>query len=259
MSPDSLAILCGADPVTTLGVVVRMATVVAVGGLASFPRLGPRIGLAAGLALSAAALPTAVARGSTPQPVVLLLVGEAIVGLGLGLAVAVAFAAASWGGGILGSVSGASWADDFAGDPPTGEGGAARLAGWLAVAGFLATGGHLVLVTGLVDSVHWLPIGGFASAISRDELTEMIAGMPSAALSLALALALPALTAVLTFHVAAALCLRSVRFVVGPGSLQAAASLVLLAAVVAGAAGWTEGFATAVRPLLERGLVEASR
>ena len=81
----------------------------------------------------------------------------------------------------------------------------------------------------------------------------------AAALSLALALALPAMTAVLSFHVAAALCLRSVRFVVGPGSLQAAASLVLLAAVVAGAGGWTEGFAAAVRPVLERSLFELGR
>jgi len=259
MPVDSLAGLCAADPVTALGVVVRMGSVVAAGGLASFPRLGPRIGLAAALALSAAALPAAVARGHVPQPAVLLMVGEAVVGLGLGLAVAVAFAAASWAGGILGSVAGMSWADDFSGDAATGEGGAARLASWLAVAGFLAAGGHLVLVAGLVDSVQQLPVGGFASAVGRDRCAEVIAFMPSAALSLAIALALPALTAVLTFHVAAALCLRSVRFVVGPGSLQAAASLVLLAAVVAGAGGWTEGFSAAVRPLLERGLEARGR
>ena len=143
MPVDSLAGLCAADPVTALGVVVRMGSVVAAGGLASFPRLGPRIGLAAALALSAAALPAAVARGHVPQPAVLLMVGEAVVGLGLGLAVAVAFAAASWAGWILGSVAGMSWADDFSGDAATGEGGAARLASWLAVAGFLAAGGHL--------------------------------------------------------------------------------------------------------------------
>ena len=259
MPPDSLAGLCLADPVTSLGVIVRIGSAVAAGGLASFPRLGPRTGLAATLALSAAALPAAVARGHAAQPAALLLVGEAVVGLGLGLAVALAFAAAAWAGGILGSVAGMSWADDFSGDQPTGEGGAARLAGWLAMAGFLATGGHLVLVAGLVDSVQRLPIGCFASAVGRDQLAETIAFMPSAAISLAIALALPGLTAVLTFHVATALCLRSVRFVVGPGSLQAAASLVLLAAVVAGAGGWTEGFSAAVRPLLERGFAESGR
>ena len=259
MPPESLPSLLATDPVVTLGVLTRMAAAVGAGGLASFPQLSPRIRLAAALALSAAALPAAVATGHEPQPWLMLLVGEAVIGLGLGLAVALAFAEASWAGGILGSVSGMSWADDFSGDQPTGEGGAARLAAWLAAAGFLAAGGHLVLIEGLVDSVQRLPIGSFLSAASRADLGDTVAFVSSAALSLALALALPAMTAVLSFHVAAALCLRSVRFVVGPGSLQAAASLVLLAAVVAGAGGWTEGFAAAVRPVLERSLFELGR
>lgn len=253
----SLAALLAVDPLVMLAVVVRMAAVVAAGGLASFPRLGPRIAAAAVLALAAAALPAAAARPTEPCPPLLLVAGEAIVGLGLGLAVAVAFAAASWAGAMLGSVAGLAWADDFSGDEPTGEGGAARLAGWLAVAGFLAAGGHLVLVAGLVDSVQRLPIGVLASTLGRERFAEAVVSLPTAALSLAIALALPAVTAVITFHVATALCLRSVRFVAGPGTLQAAASLVLLAAVVAGAGGWTEGFAAAVRPLLERGLLEA--
>jgi flagellar biosynthetic protein FliR len=256
MLPETLPGLLAVDPLLAIGVVVRMAVIVAAGGLASFPRLGPRITAAAVVALAAAALPAAAARPLEPQPPLLLLAGEAVVGLGLGLAVAVAFAAASWAGGLLGSVSGLAWSDDFAGDPPTGEGGPARLAGWLAVAGFLATGGHLVLIAGLVDSVQRLPVGSFASSIAREHLAEVVGVLPSAALALAAALALPAITAVLTFHLAAALCLRSVRFDVGPGSLQAAASIVLLAAVVVGAGGWTEGFALAVRPLLDRGLLD---
>lgn len=257
VSHHSLAALVAVDPLVVAAVVVRMATAVAAGGLASFPRLGPRITAAAVLALAAAALPAAAAQPTEPGPPFLLVAGEAIVGLGLGLAVAVAFAAASWAGAVLGSVSGLAWADDFSGDEPTGEGGPARLAGWLAVAGFLAAGGHLVLVAGLVDSVQRLPIGAFTAAVGHERIAEAVVSLPTAAMSLAMALALPALTAVIAFHVATALCLRSVRFVAGPGSLQAAASLVLLAAVVAGAGGWTEGFAAAVRPLLERGLLEA--
>ncbi len=252
----SLAPLLAIDPLVALAVLVRMAAAVAAGGLASFPRLGPRIAAAAALALAAAALPGAAAQPIETGTPFLLVAGEAIAGLGLGLAVAVAFAAASWAGAILGSVSGLAWADDFGGDEPTGEGGAARLAGWLAVAGFLAAGGHLVLVAGLVDSVQRLPIGAVAAAFGRERFAEAVVSLPTAALSLAIALALPAVTAVITFHVATALCLRSVHFVAGPGTLQAAASLVLLAAVVAGAGGWTEGFAAAVRPLLERGLLE---
>lgn len=252
----SLAALLTIDPLIVIAVVVRMAAAVAAGGLASFPRLGPRIAAAAVLALAAAALPAAAAQPAEPCPPLLLVAGEAIVGLGLGLAVAVAFAAAAWAGALLGSVAGLAWSDDFGGDEPTGEGGPARLAGWLAVAGFLAAGGHLALIAGLVDSVQRLPIGLLASAVGRERFSEAVMSLPTAALSLAIALALPAVTAVITFHVATALCLRSVRFVAGPGTLQAAASLVLLAAVVAGAGGWTEGFAEAVRPLLERGLLE---
>ena len=256
---ESCARLIAADPVVALAVVVRMGTVVAAGGLAQVPHLGPRIGAAVALALAAAALPAAAARGHEPQPVLFLLAGEAVVGLGLGLAVAVAFGAAAWAGGILGSVSGMAWADDFSGDQPAGQGGPAGLAGWLAMAGFLAAGGHVALVEGLLDSVHRLPVGTVCSIMVRDRLADAVASLPSLALALAFALALPAVTAVVTFHLAAALCLRSVRFVPGPGVLQAAASLVLLAAMVAGAAGWTEGFAAAVRPVLERGVLEPIR
>lgn len=258
MSFAAFSGLLTVDPLVAIGVGTRMAVAVAAGGLASFPRLGPRISAAAVLALAAAALPAAAGRPLESQPPLLVIAGEAVIGLGLGLAVALAFAAASWAGGMLGSVAGLAWADDFAGDPPTGEGGPARLAAWLAVAGFLAAGGHLTLVAGLVDSVQRMPIGSFTTAVAREECAELATVLPTAALSLALAMALPAIAAVLSFHVAAALCLRSVRFVVGSGSLQAAASIVLLAAVVAGAGGWTEGFAAAVQPLLERGLLHAS-
>ena len=261
METPSLPALLMADPALALGVAARMTAAVAGGGLAFFPQLDPKVGGVAALALTAAALPLAAAaplgegRAGVPLDVLPLVAGEAVIGLGLGLVVAVAFAAAAWAGGILGSVSGLTWADDFTPDAPAGEGGAARLATWLAVAGFLAAGGHLAVVAGLVDSTGRLPVGGLAIA-DRAAWIDLLAATPTAALTLAMSLAAPALVAVLTFHVTAAICMRSVRFASGPGLIQAAAALVLLAAVIHGTATWTTGFASAVREPIERSLLE---
>ena len=255
MNGSLLSSLLAADPTLALGVVARMAAAVAAGGLPVFPRLDLRVRAVAVVALAAVALPAAVPV-DPGLPLVPLLAGEAVVGFGLGLAAAVVFAAAAWAGGILGSVSGLTWADDFNPDAPAGEGGAARLAAWLAVAGFLAAGGHLAIVAGLVDSVQRLPVGMVAAGGGLASLMELAGQVPQAALNLAIALAAPATAAVVAFHVAAAICLRAVRFTPGAGLLQAAASLVLLAAVFAGAGGWTHGFAAAARRPLEQGLVE---
>lgn len=255
MHTASLLAGLAAEPTLALGVAVRMTTAVAFGGLAFFPRIDPRVQAAAALALTAAALPLAVTRGLADAAVVPLVAGEAVVGLGLGLVVSICFAAATWAGGILGSVAGLTWADDFTPDAPAGEGGAARLATWLAVAGFLAAGGHLAVIAGLVDSVGRFPVGRFAT-IDPARAFDVVVAAPAAALALAVSLAGPALAAVLAFHVAVAICLRSVRFAAGSGLVQAAASLVLLAAVLHGASTWTAGFAAAVRQPLERGLIE---
>jgi len=252
MATDSLPAILSADPGLVAGVAVRMAAAVAAGGLPVVPWLDLRVRATATLALAAVALPAAVPAGDS-LPVVPLLVGEAVVGLGLGLAAAFAFAAAAWAGGILGTVSGLNWAADFTPDSPEGEGGAARLAAWLGIAGFLLAGGHLAIVAGLVDSVGRMPVGTLA-ATGATGLAELVATLPTAALEFAVALAAPALAAVLAFHVAAAVCLRAVRFAPGPGLLQAAASLVLLAAICVGAGGWTSGFAFAAREQVERAL-----
>jgi predicted membrane protein len=98
-----------------------------------------------------------------------------------------------------------------------------------------------------------MPVGTLACSGTAG-LAELVATLPTAALELAIALAAPALAAVLAFHVAAALCLRVVRFAPGPGLLQAAASLVLLAAICVGVGGWTSGFAAAARLQVERSL-----
>jgi flagellar biosynthetic protein FliR len=256
MDHSLLPALIATDPAIAAGVLVRMAVAVAAGGLGMFPQVDVRVKSVMALVLAAAALPTAVATAPAASPALaVFFVSEAVVGAGLGLVVAMVFTAASWAGGIAASVSGLSWADDWSLEAATGDGSAARLAGWLAVAGFLATGGHLAVIAGLVESVGRLPVGGFADG-GRGGLVETVVAMPAAALELAWALAVPAVAAVLTFHLAVAICLRSIRFTVGAGLLQAAASLVLVGALLQGVATWTEGFAAAARGSLERAFID---
>ncbi|NDC54117.1 MAG: hypothetical protein EBZ74_07430, partial [Planctomycetia bacterium] len=72
------------------------------------------------------------------------------------------------------------------------------------------------------------------------------------AFALALTVAVPAVLAVVAFHLAAALALRTVPFVPGPGLLEALAAAVLLAALSIGADGWVHGFPSLLQGPLER-------
>ncbi len=245
-------------PFVTAGVLARMAAAVAAGGLPITSGVGFRVQAAVAVALTVAAAPAAATASpeASPDvgPLMLLVMAEALVGLVLGMAVATVLAAAGWAGGILGSVTGLTWSDDFTpeGDPQAA--GMARLAWWMGLAGFLTAGGHLQVVAGLVDSVRLLPIGTACDAGGRwsTSLAMLATTMPSVAISLAVSLAVPALAAVLAFHLVAAICVRTVQFDPGQGLLQAAASLVLLAAVCVGTDSWIGGFASIVEPPLER-------
>jgi flagellar biosynthetic protein FliR len=236
-----------ADPPLAAGVIVRMAAAVAVGCLPLLPLVPVRIRAALAVGLAIAALPAAAsARGQalSAEPLPLLLVGEACVGLGLGLVASAVLAAAGWAGGILGSVAGLSWAEDFGPEDGGDTEGVGRLAWWLGLAAFFGAGGHLAVVAGLVDSVRALPVGtAFVTNLAAQAATHGVPGGPLAAivttlpalgLSLALALAGPALAAVVAFHVTAAICLRTIRFAPGQGMLQAASALVLIGGLVVG-------------------------
>ncbi|MFM8734492.1 MAG: flagellar biosynthetic protein FliR [Pirellulales bacterium] len=257
MTATWLADVAAADPLIVIAVLVRMAAAVGVGVLPITSGVGARIQMALVLALTIVAVPAAAASADAAvcsRPALLVVAGEAVVGLVLGLATAAVLAAAAWAGTLLGSVTGLSWADDFT---PDGEGttaGVSRLAWWLGLSGFLAAGGHLEVIAGLVDSLRMVPIGAAFTAGGRvaPGLEHVGFVMPSLAMSLALSLAVPALTAVLACHLAAVICVRTVGFDPGQGLLQAAASLVLLAAICLGAEAWMGGFATAVEVPLER-------
>ncbi len=257
--PDTfpwLAAFTPAHAVVAAGVVARMAAAVAAGAMPLATGTGFRVQAAVAVLLAVAATPAALAASPTPAvsgaSILGIIFGEVVVGLGIGLAAAAVFASASWAGQLLGSVTGLSWADDFGEGSGSESAGVGRLAWWLGLAGFVAAGGHEAIVAGLVDGVRSLPIGAVAAVTARDDLLELVASMPSIGLSLAMALALPALAAVLACHLVAAIAVRSVGFDPGQGLLQAVASLVLLAAVCGGTDSWIGGFAAAVQPPLER-------
>lgn len=223
-----------------LGVGCRMLAAVAVATLPAFPGVTARTRLVLALALTAVALPAAVASSPTavgPWP--LVVAGEAVVGGVFGIAVALVVAAAGWAGSILGSVSGLAWADDF--DPGSGEAtaGIGRLAWWVGAAAFVAAGGQLVVIAGLLDSLHTVPIGFVLNGEGfLDTLLPVTITAPSVALRIALALALPALAAVVAFHLASTICLRVVPFAPGAGVVQGLAAVVLWTALWCGLDAW---------------------
>ena len=245
------------EPVLAAGVLARVggAALVATGGV--FPGATLRVRATLAILLAAVALPLAAAhRNAAPLPAwPLLLAGEAVIGLGFGLAVAVVLAAAAWAGGILGTVAGLSWADDFDPEGDAQSAGMATLCRWLALGGFIAAGGHLAVVAGVIDGCRTLPIGAAtASGGFTAGIAAVVTTLPGAALALAMSLALPALTAVLVFHVAAAVCLRTIRFVPGQGMLQALAAAVLLGVVAIGADTWGGACGVVVRAQVEQAL-----
>jgi flagellar biosynthetic protein FliR len=236
------------------GVGCRMAAAVAVATLPAFPGVSVRARLALAAALAAVALPAALA--SSPAavgPWPLVVAGEAVIGGVLGTAIALVVAAAGWAGTLLGSVSGLSWADDF--DPGSAEAtaGIGRLAWWVGVAAFVAAGGQLVVVTGLLDSLVAMPVG---TALGGDHFFEtlmpLVIAAPTMALRIALALALPALAAVVAFHLASAICLRAVPFSPGVGLLQGLAAVVLLVAFWCGLDAWAGNGGLLMQGAVER-------
>ncbi len=243
--------------VVAVGVCGRIAAAVGTGTLPILPEGSFRIRLALAVALAVVAVPMAMtvqASGAVRPigPLLPVLVGELLVGFAMGIAVAAVLAAAGWAGGILGSVSGLSWADDF--DPAAAgdSAGIARLARWVGLAAFFTAGGHLAVVGGVIDSVRDLPVGTVLGGPAEEWLTRLAVATPANAFSLAVTLALPALVSVAAFHVAGSICLRTVPSSPGPGLLQGLASVVLLACLWLGADAWAGGGATMMMRSIER-------
>jgi len=234
--------------VVAAGVCCRIVAAVATGTLPILPSGSFQIRLTLAFALAVVAVPMAWAVENTSTagpvgPLLPVLVGELLVGLLMGTAAAAVLAATAWAGGILGSVSGLSWSDDF--DPAAaGESaGISRLAWWVGLAAFFTAGGQLAVVGGLIDSVRHIPVGTAFGASPQEWLVTLAVTTPGVAISLAAMLAMPALVAVMAFHLASAICLRSIPFSPGHGLLQGLGSLVLLASLWLGAEAWAGGSA----------------
>lgn len=224
----------------------RIAAAVLVGTLPVLPGTALRIRAALVIALTFVAVPMAwqvqaATTPRTPGSPVAVVAGELLIGLMMGTAAAAVVSAAGWAGSVLGTVSGLSWADDF--DPEaTGQtAGIGRLAWWVGLAAFLTAGGHLAIVGGLIDSVRHAPVGCLGAGPPPQWLATLATRVPATGFSLAVMLAMPALMAVVAFHLASAVCLRAVPFATGPGLLQGIASLVLLGCLWLGAEAWTRG------------------
>jgi flagellar biosynthetic protein FliR len=242
------------------GVLARVLGILT-GAAAMLPEVAIRIRIALAVAITAVALPLAVAaQGSQPAPTLaggtalFVVVGEAAVGLGLGAALSALASAGAWAGGVLGSVAGLSWADDFDPEGGTESAGCARFAWWTSAGVFLAGGGLQAIAVGIIDSLRVLPIGTVlpASGLPRPSLEHLATDLPAIACALALSLAVPALLAVLAFHLAAAIALRTVPFAPGAGFLQGLAAVVLLGALFVGADAWARGFPSLVQGPIER-------
>jgi len=245
MEAGPLTIPTASLALVAVGVAARTVAAVGTCASAAFPESSWRVRVSLAAILSIVALPAACAasRGMVPvgTGMAVLLAGEALVGLAMGAAVAAVVGASGWAGEVLGSVSGLSWADDFdpAGDAQSA--GIARLGRWLGLGAFVAAGGQQAIVGGLIDSVHYLPVGTAFPASGLPGLTApegLILQLPAQAITLALTMAIPALVAVLAAHLATAICLRSVLCSPGPGLLQGVAALVLLGALYLGADAW---------------------
>lgn len=227
------------------GILARVGGMFLAGGLKLFP--GVTVSLRVGIVVLVALAATPAAVSATQQSVaadslnlVPMITRELLIGCGLGMAVAMLVSVAEMAGGILASVAGLNWADAFT---PGGSGGpgVARLCGWLGLASFVAAGGQQAAVSGLLDSFWAVPVGETSAFInpSSGSFVGRLVYLPSLCLNLAFAVALPVLVAVMTTHVVAAICLRSVEFTPGPGLLQGIAAIVLLGGLIVGSQQWS--------------------
>lgn len=256
------AVLAPATLLVAVALLARMVAAIETAAPSLLPAVEARVRFAVALVLALAALPAALPVSRPPAvtgvgTVLVLLGGEACIGLLLGLVVTCIGSAVAWAGEILGTAGGIGWADGEEEDAAGSAAGVARLARWLALASFLAAGGLQGVVAGLIDGVRGLPPGLLTQGESPiGGLVTLATAIPSATVGIAVSLAVPGMIAVLVFQLAAALCLRAAACDAGPGLLHAATALVVVAAIFFGASGWSGATRTRLLPLLEPALAK---
>ncbi|WPF81738.1 flagellar biosynthetic protein FliR [Sanguibacter sp. 4.1] len=144
-----------------------------------------KVMLATGLALAVAPRVATTVPASTGEYVVLL-VGEAMIGVGLGFLVAVVFSAVQSAGSLIDLMGGFSLAQGF--DPMTQVNGAqfARLYQLTAVVILFVSDGYQMVISGLVRTFDALPLGASLDLSKLgDALTTSVTGMFLATLQIA--------------------------------------------------------------------------
>jgi flagellar biosynthetic protein FliR len=192
------------------------------------------------LALAIAIAPaqaTAEAAASQPAEYLLAAGAEVLVGVALGVGLRSLFIAMQLAGGVVSLASGLNLADVY--NPESGDQ-VPLLAGFFELVGvtsFVAIGGHRLLVSGLLDTFAAMPAGRVAFDRSMVELFSVLAGQ---SLSLALAIAAPALAALLLAALVVGMIARTLPqlnlLVVGFGLNTAVTFGVLI--VMLGALAW---------------------
>jgi flagellar biosynthetic protein FliR len=141
-----------------------------------------------------------------PLAIILMFVGEILLGLVLSLVVNFIFAAVQTGGQIAGFMMGFAMVNVV--DPMTGtsEAVTAHFLYMTALLVFLALDGHLVLLSGVAQSFQLIPPGGL---VLSDPLAQNIMQLSSQMFSLAVKIAAPVIASIFMVDVALALVGRA--------------------------------------------------
>jgi flagellar biosynthetic protein FliR len=179
-------------------VLTRVSGVVVAAPVFGTTEVPPRIRALFAIALAMLVMPTqADARAPTPATLVDYLVlvgGEALVGLALGLGVMILFAGVQLAGQIVSQASGMSLADVF---DPTFDVQVplfSELLRWFALAVFVTIGGHRLLLEGLLGTFQAIPPG---QAGWETSLAETLSTLVTESFALGIRAAAPAVTAIL--------------------------------------------------------------
>ncbi|NCC25092.1 MAG: flagellar biosynthetic protein FliR [Deltaproteobacteria bacterium] len=143
---------------------------------------------------------------ASPWDLLLLILGELLLGLVMGLMVRFIFAAVQTGGQVIGFQMGFSMVNAV--DPDTGasEGVAAHFLYMIALLTFLSLNGHLVMLKGLAVSFKLVPPGAL---LVTEGLTRVVFSASAQMFVLAIKMAAPVIAAIFLVDLALALISRA--------------------------------------------------
>jgi flagellar biosynthetic protein FliR len=167
----------------------RIMALIAVAPVLGNRSVPARIKIALGVLVTLAAAPVLPMEGRVPLDSFagFLAIGrEILIGVAMGLSVRVIFAAIEMGGEVAGLQMGLSFAGYI--DPSTGNtsNAVSSFFGIMAVLLFLSLNGHLLLLSGVIESFQRLPIGGGDTVLISKALVNAGSQIFAAALSVSL-------------------------------------------------------------------------